>query len=130
MCVSKNLQLSVVVSVVGATGHVLSRYCFGDCVTGIPLLTVSALVSVVLKLLGDCVAVVDCKFKLRHTCVFRLTLCCPVLCRYTRNQVVRVLTGLRLSWISAAVLRSCAHSTVTAAPAVAVSGKRARTSVS
>ena len=52
------------------------------------------------------------------------------LCRDARNQVVRVLTGLRLSWISAIVLPPGAHSSTTAEPAVAVTGKRARTSAS
>ena len=41
------------------------------------------------------------------------------------GQVVRLLTGLRMSWISATVLRHCTHPTATVTPVTAVTDERA-----
>ena len=57
------------------------------------------------------------------------TLCVWLLC-HCWDQVARLLAGLRLSWISATVLlRPWTHVATTTAPAVVVTGKRARTAV-
>ena len=64
------------------------------------------------------------------TCVASLTIACVVLMCPSWEQAVRLLTGLRFSWISAPVVRPCTHSTTTAAPAVVVTGKRALPSAS
>ena len=60
----------------------------------------------------------------------RRALCVVFIHPLSWDQVVRLLTGLRLSWISATALRPYSHLTTTAAPAVVVTDKRARASAS